>query len=139
MPTVLIVDDNAVDRRFAGGLIEESGGVDVIYADDGEQALEKIHELKPDVVVTDLQMPHMDGLELVTKIRLTNPAIPVVLMTAKGSEVVAVQALQQGASSLRAQIAARQDTTPHSRRTVLDDTNRSNTRSANGMSKSHRT
>ncbi len=99
MPTVLIVDDTAVDRRFAGGLIEESPGVDVIYADNGEQALDKIQQLKPDLVVTDLQMPEMDGLELVTRVRLTSPDVPVILMTAKGSEEIAVQALEQGASS----------------------------------------
>jgi CheY-like chemotaxis protein len=99
MPTVLIVDDTAVDRRLAAGLIEESEGVNVIYAEDGEQAIQRIGESKPDIVVTDLQMPNMDGLELVTRVRLTDPDIPVILMTSKGSEEIAVQALEQGASS----------------------------------------
>jgi CheY-like chemotaxis protein len=99
MATVLIVDDTAVDRRLAAGLIEESEGIDVIYAEDGEQAVQRIQDSKPDIVVTDLQMPRMDGLELVNRVRLTDPDIPVILMTSKGSEEIAVQALEQGASS----------------------------------------
>ena len=99
MPTVLIVDDTAVDRRLAAGLVEESAGIQVIYAENGVQAIEQLQASSPDIVVTDLQMPVMDGLELVTRIRLTNPDIPVVLMTSKGSEEIAVQALEQGASS----------------------------------------
>jgi DNA-binding NarL/FixJ family response regulator len=53
----------------------------------------------PDVVVTDLQMPEMDGLQLVLKIAQDNPDIPVVLMTAHGSESIAAQALANGAAS----------------------------------------
>ena len=97
--TVLVVDDTPVDRRKAGGLVEEGLGWPVAYAEDGLTALAAIGEKVPSVVLTDLQMPEMDGLELVEAIRSRHPSLPVVLMTAHGSEEVAVRALRAGAAS----------------------------------------
>ena len=99
MSTVLVVDDSAVDRRLAGGILEKMAGLKVEYATNGAEALEKIQLVHPDVVLTDLQMPEMDGLELVGAIRSRFPLVPVILMTAHGSEDIAVQALARGASS----------------------------------------
>ena len=99
MASVLIVDDTAVDRRLAGGLLESAGDVDVRYAENGQQALDKINEAAPDLVVTDLQMPDLDGLQLMMKINESYPDLPVILMTAHGSESIAAQALANGASS----------------------------------------
>lgn len=99
MPTVLVVDDTAVDRRLAGGLLENAPNIEVSYAENGKQALLQIGTELPDLVVTDLQMPELDGLELVTAIGEKYPGLPVVLMTAHGSEVVAAQALANGAAS----------------------------------------
>jgi CheY-like chemotaxis protein/anti-sigma regulatory factor (Ser/Thr protein kinase) len=93
------VDDAAVDRRRAGGLAEEVLGWHVLYADNGRAALTAIERHRPAVVLTDLQMPEMDGLELVQAIRRRHPLLPVVLMTAHGSEEIAVEALRKGASS----------------------------------------
>ncbi|MFT5301590.1 MAG: CheY-like chemotaxis protein [Mariniblastus sp.] len=99
MPTILVVDDTAVDRRLAGGLLENAPNMEVCYAENGKQALAQIGASLPDLVVTDLQMPELDGLELVTAIADRYPDLPVVLMTAHGSEVVAAQALANGAAS----------------------------------------
>ena len=99
MPTILVVDDTAVDRRLAGGLLENAPNVEVCYAENGREELLQIATSLPDCVVTDLQMPEIDGLELVTTINEKYPEIPVVLMTAHGSEVVAAQALANGAAS----------------------------------------
>ena len=101
MPTALIVDDSKVDQRLAGKLIEAapSLGVTVAYADDGKQALQAIAQETPRIVITDLQMPEMDGLELTTAIRKTHPNVPVILMTAHGSEEIAAEALRIGAAS----------------------------------------
>ncbi|MEX0700912.1 MAG: response regulator [Planctomycetales bacterium] len=99
MTRVLIVDDSATDRRIAGGLLERHGEFELVFAVDGRDALEQVELHLPDLVLTDLQMPEMDGLELVQAIKRDYPLIPVILMTAKGSEDVAVQALQQGAAS----------------------------------------
>lgn len=99
MNTVLIVDDSVMDRRRAGGLMEKDEDWRVIYADDGEHALRQIASELPDVVVTDLTMPGMNGLELVSAVHKDNPHLPVVIMTSVGSEDVAIQALEQGAAS----------------------------------------
>ena len=99
MATILVVDDTAVDRRLAGGLLERAPNIDVCYAENGRDALVQIDARLPDLVVTDLQMPEIDGLELVTEIGDRYPDVPVVLMTAHGSENVAAQALANGAAS----------------------------------------
>ncbi len=104
MATVLVVDDSPVDRRLAGGLLAkhpggEGQGLKVVYATNGKEALQKIASEKPDLVLTDMQMPEMNGLELVEAVRNQYPLIPVILMTAHGSEELAIQALQRGASS----------------------------------------
>ena len=99
MTIVLVVDDSAVDRRLAGGLLEKESGLTVIYASDGTEALVKLDTENPDLVVTDLQMPKMNGLELVGAIRHQYPLVPVILMTAHGSEEIAIAALEQGAAS----------------------------------------
>ncbi len=99
MVTVLVVDDSAFDRRLAGGLLSRGGEWDVRFAENGAQALDMLDEVKPDVVLTDLQMPQLNGLQLVQTIKEQRPQLPVILMTGQGSETIAVEALQQGAAS----------------------------------------
>lgn len=98
MAKILVVDDSVFDQRMAGGCVEEQGST-AIYARNGREALEMIKREAPDIVLTDLQMPEMDGLELVQHVRKKHPGVPVILMTAYGSEEVAVQALRAGAAS----------------------------------------
>jgi CheY-like chemotaxis protein/anti-sigma regulatory factor (Ser/Thr protein kinase) len=99
MANVLVVDDSAVDRLMAGRLLEKNSDLKVSYANDGSEALALFSTAQPDIVVTDLQMPVMNGLALVETIRDKHPLVPVILMTAHGSEEVAVQALLSGAAS----------------------------------------
>jgi CheY-like chemotaxis protein/anti-sigma regulatory factor (Ser/Thr protein kinase) len=99
MVKALVVDDSKVDRLMVGGLLEKDGEIEAAYASDGKEALAKIEALQPDLVITDLVMPEMDGLELVAEIRRRFPLVPVILITSKGSEQTAVEALQRGASS----------------------------------------
>lgn len=98
MTTILVVDDNTLDQQIAGACVQEAG-CEAIYAAHGLEALEVVKRDKPDIVLTDLQMPEMDGLELVGKLTKDNPQMPVILMTAFGSEQIAVEALQAGAAS----------------------------------------
>jgi len=99
MTTILVVDDSAMDRRLVGGILEKNPDWTVIYADNGRAALAAVESHIPDLVLTDMQMPEMNGLELVTAVKEEYPLIPVVLMTAQGSEEIAVQALKHGAAS----------------------------------------
>ena len=99
MPSVLVVDDSPMDRHLAAGLLRKSPELTVIEAADGKDALAQLELHLPDLVVTDMMMPHMNGLELVTEVKEQYPMVPIILMTSQGSEEIAVQALQKGASS----------------------------------------
>ena len=99
MQTLLVVDDSRVDRRLVGGLLQKTDEYEVIYAENGRDALERLELDIPDAVLTDLHMPEMNGLELVQTIKRDYPLIPVLLMTAQGSEELAVEALRLGAAS----------------------------------------
>jgi CheY-like chemotaxis protein/anti-sigma regulatory factor (Ser/Thr protein kinase) len=99
MATALIVDDSPVDRHRVGGLLLKHSGWQVIYAANGEEALASLEQQKPDLVITDLRMPSPNGLELVEAIKEKYPSIPVILITAFGSEDIAILALERGAAS----------------------------------------
>lgn len=98
MARVLVVDDSPMDRRLTGGILSKNG-FEVVYAEDGRSALAEMATELPSVVVTDLQMPEMDGLALVAESRRRHPSVPIVIMTAHGSEETALVALRSGAAS----------------------------------------
>src|SRR5262245_11212815 len=98
-PTVLVVDDSSVDLHLTQKIIESHLHWNVTTAGNGAEALGLIYRSPPSLVVTDLVMPEIDGLELVRTIKRDLPLIPVVLMTAYGSEEMALKALQIGAAS----------------------------------------
>jgi CheY-like chemotaxis protein/anti-sigma regulatory factor (Ser/Thr protein kinase) len=107
MPKILIVDDNPVDRQLASRLLEKNAdalslggasGLQILVAADGQEAFAVAQREKPDLIVTDLNMPVRDGLGLVEDIKLRLPQIPVILMTAQGSEEIAMRSLQRGAA-----------------------------------------
>lgn len=112
MSTVLVVDDSAVDRRLVRGLLERTGKFDVVEAVDGAEALLKVAESEPDVIVTDLIMPRLDGFGLVAAIKEEHPSIPVILITGRGSEDIAARALQHGAASYVAKVGLADDLVP---------------------------
>lgn len=112
MSSVLVVDDSAVDRRIVRGLLERAGDFAVTEAVDGEDALVKLAERAPDVVITDLIMPRRDGFGLVAAIKDDYPSVPVVLITGRGSEDVAARALQHGAASYVPKAALADDLVP---------------------------
>ncbi len=96
---VLVVDDSPVERVLVEGLLRNNSDYTVQLAEDGRAALDSIAADPPDLVITDLVMPEMDGLELVRTVRERWPCIPVILMTAFGDEMTAVEALEAGAAS----------------------------------------
>jgi two-component system response regulator AtoC len=94
MTKVLIIDDEPA-LRFAVQEVLEGHGLEVVSAESPAIALTAIDDV--DVVVSDYMMPDMDGMQLLEKIRAAQPSLPVILVTAHGSERLAVRALKQGA------------------------------------------
>ncbi|QDT37556.1 ATP-binding response regulator [Stratiformator vulcanicus] len=99
MTRILVVDDVKADRRLVEGLLAAEDDFESRTASDGADALDVIKDWSPDLVVTDLQMPQIDGLELVTLIKEEFPQLPVILLTGKGSEEIAIEAISRGAAS----------------------------------------
>ncbi len=99
MAKLLVVDDSEIDRRLVTGLLRHNANWQLETAGNGVEGLERLAESPVDLVITDLQMPEMDGLELVRQISARFPRVPVILMTAHGSETLAIEALESGASS----------------------------------------
>ena len=99
MTSVLVVDDLKTDRMLIGRLLERELEIAVLYANDGRDALRHFERHVPDIVVTDLVMPDMDGLELIEVLTKGYPLTPVIMLTARGNEEIAVTALEKGAAS----------------------------------------
>src|SRR5258707_8776345 len=95
---VLLADDHVVVRRLLRGLIEDGLGCAVCgEAADGAEAVRLAKDLNPDVVVLDISMPEMDGLEAAKRIRVRSPATPVLMITIDDTEQSVRLALAVGA------------------------------------------
>jgi DNA-binding NtrC family response regulator len=93
---VLVVDDKQMMRDSVGAILQRAGYT-VVVASDGAAALTSLAKHRPAAVITDLKMPEMDGLELLTRMRQADDQLPVILMTAYGSVGEAVRAMKDGA------------------------------------------
>jgi len=94
-PRILVVDDEPqLTRVLRTGL--KSRGYDVLAAEDGIGGFDLFQTWKPDLVITDLAMPNMDGLELCRKLRSVSQ-VPIIILSAKGEEKIKVEALDLGA------------------------------------------
>jgi DNA-binding NtrC family response regulator len=96
MTRLLIVDDET-SVRYTLRAVFEAEGYEVAEAEDGSAALAAARRALPDVVLTDLAMPTMDGMALLRELRQIDTTLPVVMLTAQGSERRAVEAMKQGA------------------------------------------
>ena len=96
MAHVLIVDDETNIRRVLAAMLKRDG-YDVTAAEDGEQALAAMGRVPVDVVVTDLVMPRMGGLDLLRHVASAHPDVPVIMITAHGTVDTAVEAMKAGA------------------------------------------
>ena len=96
-PLVLVVDDEPDMLLMLKLVLEKKCGCDVLSAPSGTNALPLMHAKRPDVIVSDIKMPDMDGLELLKKIREFDSTISVVIMTGYGTIEMAVEALKNGA------------------------------------------
>ncbi len=93
---ILVVDDESNARNALAEILKEEGYA-VETAADGFKGLARYQEFSPDLVLTDLKMPGMDGVQLLSKVRETEESLPVIVMTAFGSVDTAVSAMRAGA------------------------------------------
>ncbi len=93
---ILIVDDEVSARTGLAELVS-SWGYETVSAENGEKAFSIIPEFEPSVIITDLVMPRMDGMDLLKKIKESFPGLSVILLTAQASIDSAVEAIKQGA------------------------------------------
>jgi two-component system chemotaxis response regulator CheY len=96
MSKIMIVDDAQFMRLRVAKLLSQHG-YEIIEAADGEAAVKTYRQIRPDLVLLDITMPHMDGLTALTEICDLDPKAKVVMLTALGQQSVVLQAMQAGA------------------------------------------
>jgi two-component system nitrate/nitrite response regulator NarL len=94
---VLIIDDHALFRVGLQGLLEQRGIEVADAVASGIEGIQRVEELKPDIVLLDLRMPDMGGLEVLQKLREKETAIPVVMLTTSNDEADLIKSLRSGA------------------------------------------
>ena len=102
MPNVLIVDDSSTMRKIISRSLRQAGLVvdEILEAADGIEGLNAIASGKKiDLILSDINMPNMDGLEFIKALRANGCSIPVVMVTTEGGEAVIEEALNSGASN----------------------------------------
>lgn len=96
MEKILIIDDNKLILKYLKESIIKMG-YEALEAEDGESGLQLIRAENPDLVITDFQMPGIDGLEVLARIRKSNATLPVILLTGFGDVVLTIKSIQLGA------------------------------------------
>jgi two-component system chemotaxis response regulator CheY len=94
-PTVMIVEDDAATRRLYRFLLSNSGYT-VIEAEDGAAALERLQTVPCEVIITDMNMPRMGGIDMVRTLRQTNSVVHVIMVTAFGTPDTEKNAFRAG-------------------------------------------
>jgi len=95
---ILLADDHSLVRRGVRSLLAARSGWEVCgEAADGREALEKVAELKPDILILDLNMPDLNGLEVTRRVRKMYPRVEILVLTVEDSEQVMRQLLEAGA------------------------------------------
>lgn len=96
---VLLVDDHTIVRQGLKALLDFQDGIEVVgEAEDGRQAIEKAKELVPDIIVIDITMPNLNGIEATRQLKKVNSEMKVLVLTVHDNEEYVHQILQAGAS-----------------------------------------
>jgi len=93
---VLVVDDEESIRKSLKGVLKDEG-YDVLLAEDGPRALKIVEDESPELVLLDIWMPKMDGMEVLEKLRELNPTLPIIMISGHGTIETAVKATKRGA------------------------------------------
>ncbi len=97
---VLVVDDHALFAKTLEAILVGTPGIEIVgFAEDGLEAVGLAVALRPDVVLMDIEMPHLDGIAATRRLRALGLAIPVVMLTASADPRLAEQALEAGAKA----------------------------------------
>jgi two-component system chemotaxis response regulator CheY len=97
MSKILVVDDAAFMRMMIKDNLKKAGYADCMEAADGEDAVAKCRESMPDLILLDITMPKMDGIQALKEIKQMNPGAKVVMCSAMGQEGMVVEAIKLGA------------------------------------------
>ena len=97
MARVLITDDAAFMRMMIKDILTKNGYNIAGEAENGAKAVEKYNELKPDLVLMDITMPEMDGIQALKKIKETDPNASVIMCSAMGQQAMVIESIQSGA------------------------------------------
>lgn len=96
---ILLVDDSRTIRNIQKNVLKQIGQEDVVEANDGVEALAAIKAARPDLVLVDWNMPNMDGITLVKKVRETDKALPMIMVTTEAEKSRVVEALKAGVNN----------------------------------------
>ena len=94
---ILICDDAAFMRMMIKDILTKNGYNVAGEAENGAKAVEKYAELKPDLVLMDITMPEMDGIEALKKIKASDPSASVIMCSAMGQQAMVIESIQPGA------------------------------------------
>lgn len=97
MASILIVDDAAFMRMMIKDILSKNGYTVVGEAENGIKAVEKYKEVNPDLVIMDITMPEMDGIQAVKQIKAVDSSAKIIMCSAMGQQAMVIEAIQAGA------------------------------------------
>ena len=97
MPIILVVDDSETERQLIGGLLKCKLDWIVQYAKDGSEACDLVGQVFPDLIITDLQMPIMDGIQTIEAILAIDDSVRILVISALADKATLIKAMSLGA------------------------------------------